>query len=285
MSKWTLHDKPFRHYKVVGPKGKPTWEGKDRQRIVSVTTVLDGDEALPRWAASTALGAAETAARAYFHGVDEALDTSILSFGQLVETTGMMPDAVKDLAGDEGTAAHVYLAQRLRAWSGVESSLLGLPARGLPEVPYGVMVAIDGFLAEHEPEPVIDAQGPRVERIVGDYDTAVAGTYDAQVLMGSDASGWWPEVGDAPTHRIDLKSSRTMQPKFFAQLAEYERLAVGNGEDPSDYLTVLHVDRAGNFQLYSIEVGSAQHKQALQLFDANLAIHRLTPKLAKILKG
>ncbi len=284
MSKWTLHDKPFRHYKVVGPKGKPTWEGKDRQRIVSVTTVLDGDEALPRWAASTALGAAETAARAYFHGVDEALDTSILSFGQLVETTGMMPDAVKDLAGDEGTAAHAYLAQRLRGWSGVEAAL-GVHERSALAyaVPYGVRVAIDAFLAERAPEPVIDEHGPRVERVVGDYDTAVAGTYDAQVEMTGPTlvTGWEA----AYKHRIDLKSSRTMQPKFFAQLAEYERLAVGMGEDPSDYLTVLHVDRAGNYALHSIEVGSAQHKQALQLFDANLAIHRLTPKLAKILKG
>lgn len=277
MSKWSLHNEPHRHYKVVGPKGKPTWNGAGSQRIVSVTTVLDGADALTRWSASTTLGAAETATRLFFDGVDEALDGSILSFGQLVETTGLMPDSVKDRAGAEGTAAHKYLAARLMGGA------RAIAPEGAGDVPYGIRVAIEDFIAEHEPDPIEDEHGLRVERAVGDYDTAVAGTYDAQVLMGSDASGWWPEVGNAPTHRLDLKSSRTMQPKFFAQLAAYEWLASVNGEDPSDYLTVVHVDRAGNYTLHSIEVGSAQHKWALDLFMAYLTIHRNVPKLAKII--
>lgn len=62
-------------------------------------------------------------------------------------------------------------------------------------------------------------------------------------------------------------------------------MAVACGEESSDFLTLLHIDDAGNFKLYSIEVGSTAHKQALDLWHAYLQIKRLTPPLAKLLSS
>lgn len=273
MTEWTLHHEPFRHYKATNAAGKSTWNGANKQRIVSVTTVLDGDDRLVNWAAQTTLGAAEHTARTFFAGVDQALDVSTLSFGQLARTTGLLPDQIKDDAGSEGSAAHIYLAARLQGYAP------GLAA-GSMLTPYGIRQGIEDFMRDYRPEPLQDGRGLRVERVVGDFDRAVAGTYDAQLTLKGPLS-----PGDHWLHRIDLKSSRSMQPKFFAQLAEYERLAVLCGEEPSDFLTVLHVDRAGNARLYPIKVGSRDHKDALALFDAHLAIYRLSPRIAKEVIG
>lgn len=257
-SKWSLHQEPHRHYKVVGPKGKPTWNSNG-QRIVSVTTVLDGDDRLREWAASQALAAGEQVARTFMDG-DAALDGSLLSFGQLAYTVGMMPRQIKEVAGDNGTLLHTYVAHRLRGRS------IGATRLSTPGVPYGLQQAAEEFLGRYEPHAVVDDFGPRVERAVGDEKRAIAGTYDAQVTM--------PAAIGRVIHRIDVKQSRTIQPKHFAQLSEYEREALLNGEHESDYLTVVHMDHAGNVKLYSIEVGSAQHKRALDLFDAHLTVYR-----------
>ncbi len=272
MTEWTLHHEPFRHYKATNAAGKSTWNGANKQRIVSVTTVLDGDDRLVNWAAQTALGAAEHTARTFFTGVDQALDVSTLSFGQLARTTGLLPDQVKDTAGEEGSAAHAYLAARLRGWELVRYAVEHA-------VPYGVMQGIEDFMRRELPLTVEDNLGSRVERVVGDFDRAIAGTYDAQLWLMPESGGLWNDI-----HRIDLKTSKSMQPKFFAQLAEYERLAVLCGEEPSDFLTVLHIDRAGNYKLHSIKVGSDKHKMAQAYFDAHLAIYRLGPKLAKLIE-
>lgn len=264
MPKWSLHQEPHRHYKVVGPKGKPTWT-INGQRIVSVTTVLDGDDRLREWAASQALATGEQVARIFMDG-DAALDGSLLSFGQLAYTTGMMPRQIKEAAGDNGTMLHTYVSHRLRGTD-------PLPAALASGVLYGLQQSAEEFLRLYEPHAVVDDFGPRVERAVGDEKRAVAGTYDAQVTL--------PAAIGRAIHRIDVKQSRTIQPKHFAQLAEYEREALLNGEDESDYLTVVHMDHAGNVKLYSIEVGSAQHKRALDLFDAHLTIYRNDRSLYK----
>lgn len=275
MPKWSLHQEPHRHYKVVGPKGKPTWNSNG-QRIVSVTTVLDGDDTLREWSASQALAAGEQVSRTFMDG-DAALDGSLLSFGQLAYTTGMMPRQIKEAAGDNGTLLHTYVARRLEGLTREQVEY------AYSDVPYGLRQSAEEFLRVYKPYPVVDDFGPRVERAVGDEERAVAGTYDAQVTMNvaSVDRPAWDERFLRPAHRIDVKQSRTIQPKHFAQLAEYEREALLNGENPSDYLTVVHMDHAGNVRLYSIEAGSAQHKRALDLFDAHLTIYRNDRSLYK----
>ena len=123
-----------------------------------------------------------------------------------------------------------------------------------------------------------DESGPRVERCVGDYERAVAGTYDAQMRAGYMARKM-PEG----VHRIDAKSSNTLQPKHFAQVSEYEREAVLQGEEPSDWLTVIQFTPLGEYHPYSIAVGSAEHKLAQSVFDAHLTIHRGLAPLRKLL--
>lgn len=269
---WTLHEEQHRHYKLNGK-----WS-IDGVRIASVTQVLDNSVGqLTGWAASQATAACEQVAVDWF-GAGPALASSLLSFGELAVLQPEWPDNVRDDKADSGNAAHDYLAQRLRCRPRAV-------AAATSNVPYGLRVAIDDFIEQHRPVVLEDAAGTRVERIVGSRERAVAGTYDAQLSISLRSldptdclNGRWGR------HRVDLKQSRTVQPKHFAQLAEYERSAVDSGEESSDYLTILHITPTGTFKLYSIDVGGPEHKLALAMFDACLTIHRATPKLAKVLK-
>lgn len=271
---WTLHETPHRHYKLNGK-----WS-IDGVRITSVTQVLDNSMgALTSWAASQALAASEQVARDWLPGTEAAFARSLLSFGELAALQPEWPDNVRDDKGDSGTAAHHYLAERLNfGYRPADSPY--------PVAPYGLRMAIDKFIEQHRPMPVGDDRGLRVERIVGSRTRAVAGTYDAQLgiyhhhTAGIEAlfSGKWGR------HRVDLKQSNTIQPKHWAQVAAYERDAVECGEEPSDYLSILHITPTGTYKLHSIESRGAPARQALELFDACLAIHRLAPKLAKLTK-
>lgn len=269
---WTLHDEPYRHYKAT-INGKPTWT-IDKRRIASVTTVLGGHDNLAGWAASQALTAAEAAVNGL--GLDEyapgwprtsqcdedgVLLDQPASFAELAYRTGSMPDQVRDIAAARGTEAHTYLAARL----------IGVP-RPYTCLPYGYRAALEEWLREWKPVPVSDERGLRIERAVGDHELAVAGTYDAQVCVGSRV------------HRIDLKSSRTITSKHFAQLAAYERCARACGEGPSDRLTVVQIDGTGHCRTYTIATYSDAHTQALREFDAHLTIYRGSPAVAKLLK-
>jgi hypothetical protein len=248
--------------------GKITWLGANKQRIGSVTDVLDGGaEALLNWAVGNAVAACETAAVRYLDcGVD--LAGSILDFGALAQLTGRMPDTVRDDKAALGTAAHDYLAYRL-----------GCPEPGTAGlVPYGYRCGIDAFIAEHQPVAVRDTRGLRVERAVGDFERAVAGTYDAQVLLEPGERGRARMV-----HRLDLKTCNAVQPKHWAQVAEYEREAVLCGEEPSDYCSILHVTPLGDFALHSIAVGSPDYLLALDTFSSYLQIRRGENRLAKLL--
>lgn len=247
-----LHETPWRHYKIDG-----SWTASGR-RIVSVTTVLSGVDNLTSWAASQAVAAGAEVAERWLGWQHD----SVLSFGEACALTGLMPDDVRDAAAARGTALHRYFG----------AALLAPGAPQYAELPYGYCAAINLFIAREKPAVPYDGGGPRVERAVGDAERAVAGTYDAQVFM-ADAR-----------HRLDLKSSNTVQPKHFAQLAAYERMAVAAGEETSDYLTIVHIDGTGNYALRSIAVGSEEHKTAERMFDAYLHIHRANSELAKVLK-
>lgn len=255
MTAWALHQEPHRHYKVLREdEDKWTWNGRDKTRIASVTTVLDGDmDRLLGWAVAKAFTAFE-AAVGWTPGPDGP------DLGELCQATGLMPDTYRDLKGDIGTAGHAYL----------EAALTGSGAP-VPEadLPYGYRLAIDAFLDETGAEAVYDERGPRVERAVGDEARAVAGTYDACVTM------------DGKQHRIDLKSSSILHPKMLAQLATYEALAVLCGEDRSDHLTVIHIDGLGAWKPWSIPTGGPEEADALAYFDAALALYRLGPKLRR----
>ena len=260
-----LHQDPHRHYKIDGK-----WTA-NKQRVASVTAVLGGSDGLTNWAANQAAIAGETAARRYL-GAGDDLDHSILPWRALVELTGEMPDHVRDAAAARGTAAHHYLAEALEASSGLYG-----PADGA-HVEYGHREAIDAFIDHTGAGAFMDDHGLRVERAVGCPKLAVAGTYDAQVVM--DVSG-----GDcAALHRIDLKSGSSVQPTALAQLAMYERLAVRCGESPSEYLTIVHIDSCGGFKLHTVPVGGRAYNEAIELFHSYLNIYRSAPRLAKLLK-
>ena len=263
---WELHHSPYRHYKRQKDDGKWTWEGKDRQRITSVTDVLDSRESLTGWATARTLIAAERAAVDYL-GAGPMLARSIIDFSTMTQLTGLMPDTIRDDKAELGTAIHGYLAAALKRTPMPE-----------PAPPFGLQEAVEAFLDDTGFTPAHDAHGPRVERAVGSVDLAVAGTYDAQ---GAPAWGSRMQRG---VHRIDAKSSRTVQPKHLAQVAAYEYFARLNGEEPSQYLTIVHLDPLGMWNPYTIEAEGEQYQRALTYFMANLAIHRGTPKLAKLLQ-
>lgn len=271
---WELREPPqykHRHYAVSVDGKKAVWNGADKQRIVSVTTVLDGgQDRLTDWAARQGVAAGEMVARRWL-GADDALDESVLAFGELAALQPEHPHTYRDLKAQQGTALHNYLAASLVDDRREQcSAALGLP--------YGLRAAVDGFCEQWQPSPVCDLRGPRVERAVGDYERAVAGTYDGQVRMERPEGGRYTDV-----HRMDAKSSNMLQPKHFAQVSEYEREAVLGGEEPSDWLTVAHFTPLGEYHVYSIAVGSAEHRIAQGVFDAALTIHRSTPLLAKLL--
>lgn len=248
-----LHQTPFRHYKIDG-----SWTSAG-QRVASVTTVLSGSqENLQNWAVNQT-AAAFTSAIERWYGLDDGSDG--LTWTERAELTNLMPDQVRDAKAAIGTACHTYLADRLLGWSACD------------EAPYGYRAAIDAFLRDMRPTVVTDQHGPCVERAVGDAARVVAGTYDAVVQMY-----------DGPTHRIDLKSSNSLQGKYWAQLAEYERLAVACGETRSDFLTIVHIDGLGNYALHSIPTGGPEEEDALAYFDAALALYRLGPQLGKLAK-
>lgn len=258
---WALHQEPHRHYKTTNDKGKETWTANG-QRIVSVTTVLDGDDSLTAWAANQALSAGEEAVRRFFP--DVSLDVSLHELAHLM---GLMPDQVRDAAGAVGTACHKYLAKRITCLCGVNLTkeliqrLTG--PRLYVDLSYGYQQAVEAMLQMWRPFACWDKRGWQVERAVGDALRAVAGTYDACVLAAGGR------------HRIDLKTSSTLSlPKWFAQLATYERCAVLGGEDRSDFLTVVHIDDCGNWTPHSIATGSKEEADALELFDAYLTIYR-----------
>lgn len=262
---WQLHQSPHRHYKRQKDDGNWTWEGRDRKRIASVTDVLDSKDSLTPWAVARTLIAAERAAVQWL-GAGPVLAKSLLDFPALTELTGLMPDSIRDDKGAIGNAVHSYAA----------GAILGDTPEIVP--PYGYRVALDRFYEDTGVLPVYDKHGPRVERAVGCHKQAVAGTYD---LQGH------PTVPNkklaAGTHRIDVKSSNTVQPKHFAQVASYEALARNVGEEPSDWLSIVHVTPLGLYEVYSIPARGPEADRALGLFHAYLTIHRSTPKLAKLL--
>jgi hypothetical protein len=260
---WALHQEPHRHYKVLREAdGKWVWQNRDKTRIASVTTILDGDmDRLLGWAVGKAFTAFERVAldRGAIDGLDD--------LGELCQATGLMPDTYRDLKGDIGTAGHTWLELRLTGSSAGEHDFTMLP--------YGYRLAIDAFIDETGFRAEVDERGPRIERAVGDEARAVAGTYDAQGRP-TRACALLPGL-----HRIDLKSSNSTHPKMFAQLAEYERDAVLCGEDRSDYLTIIHIDALGNWTPSTIPTGGEAEADARAYFDAALALYRLGPKLRK----
>lgn len=260
MTEWELRHEPHRAYWRQKGDDKWTWNGRDKTRIASVTTVLDGDiDWLLSWAVGKALVAAESVYNA-------AMPYDPDDFLEVVQATGLMPDTYRDLKGDIGTAGHAYLEWRLTA------------AAELPlDLPYGYRLAIDTFLDETGFQAYVDARGPRVERAVGDESRAVAGTYDA---AGSPTKAGPLHPG---VHRIDLKSSNALQPKMLAQLACYERLAVLCGEERSDWLTIVHIDALGNWTPTQISTGGPEEQAALDYFDAALTLYRRAPDLRKLL--
>ncbi len=262
MSAWQLHYEPHRHYKVLREdEDKWVWQNRDKTRIASVTTVLDGDmNRLLGWA----VGKAFTAFEAVYGATNPSFD-----LGAACQATGLMPDTYRDLKGDIGTAGHAYLAAVLAGCA--------VPMGPYDGLPYGYRLAIDAFLDDTAATPVHDERGPCIERAVGDEVTAVAGTYDAVVTVPAGGRGGLA----AGVHRIDLKSSNSLHPKQMAQLAEYERLAVLCGEDRSDHLTVVHIDGLGAWKPWSIPTDSAAEAAALAYFDAALSIYRLGPRLRK----
>lgn len=267
-SRWALHQSPHRHYRHLRDDGKWSWESRDRTRIASVTAVLDGDiDWLLSWAVGKALVAAEAAC--YGPWAAECED-----FAEACDATGLMPNTYRDLKGAIGTAGHAWLEARLGGYVGDY-----YPGATEPELPYGYRLAIDAFLNETGFRCAHDDRGPRVERAVGDEVRAVAGTYDAQ---GSPTKAGPLHPG---VHRIDLKSSNTLQPKMAAQVAEYERLAVLCGEELSDYLTIVHIDALGNWTPTSIPTGGPEEAAALSVFDAALTTYRAAPQLRKLLSS
>lgn len=273
---FTLHQSPHRHYRVSRDGGKPNWNGADKRRIVSVTSALDGgQDRLTNWAAKQGVAAGEMVARRWL-GADDVLDNrSVLAFSEMAALMPEHPHTYRDHKAALGTALHEYLAHRLAREAGFSAWKRPAPMPG--GFPFGLRAAVDGFLDEERPIVVCDRYGPRVERAVGDYERAVAGTYDGQVI----ASGTRRLA--AGLHRIDAKSSNMLQPKHWAQTAEYEREAVLCGEEPSAWLTILHFTPMGDCFPYSIATGSPEHRMAQGVFDAALTIHRSTPQLAKLL--
>ncbi len=268
MPAWELRQEPHRAYwrTKEGEPDKWTWNGRDKVRIASVTTVLDGDmDRLLDWAVGKAFTAFEHVLNA--HGGVFGEDNRDL--GELCQATGLMPDTYRDLKGDIGTAGHAYLAAVLAGCA--------VPMGPYDGLPYGYRLAIDAFLDDTAATPVHDERGPCIERAVGDEVTAVAGTYDAVVTVPAGGRGGLA----AGVHRIDLKSSNSLHPKQMAQLAEYERLAVLCGEDRSDHLTIIHIDGLGNWKPWSIPTGGPEEQSALAYFDAALALYRLGPRLRK----
>lgn len=267
---WQLHHEPHRHYKRQKDDGKWTWEGRDRARIASVTDVLDAKDSLVGWAVNNTLVAAERAAVQWLDAAP-ALARSVVDFAGLTQLTGLMPDTIRDDKGEIGTLVHGYLADKLL----VEAGMLSVP-QVISPVPYGFRAAVDRFLAATGFAATADEHGPRVERAVGSYRLAVAGTYDAQ---GTALRELEPGV-----HRLDAKSSNTVQPKHFAQVAAYEELAKEAGEDPSDHLTIIHLSPLGTWTPYTIPAQGADARRALDMFHAYLTIHRSAPKLGKLLR-
>ncbi len=271
MIRWALHQEPHRHYKHLGDNGKWSWNGYDKRRIASVTQVLDGEQdRLTQWATGQALVAGERVATTWL-GAAPCLSASVLSFSQLAALTGVMPNDVRDAKARSGTLMHTYAAARL---SGSDTAVEHLP--------YGLKTAIDAFMRDSGACAVIDSHGPRVERAVGDSSLAVAGTYDAQISVLAPSSHAEPRLQPG-RHRLDFKQSRTLQPKMLAQVAGYEALARVCGEEPSDYLTLVHLDPTGDYRTYSIRCGDQDHACALHAFHAAVDMYRYLPRLAKLL--
>lgn len=276
---WTLRQPPeygHRHYAVSVNGAKPVWNGAGKRRIVSVTKVLDGDAgSLLGWATSHAVYAAEQTMQTWF-GVSAAYEaSSVLSFGELCKLSGLMPDDIRDAKGATGTALHEYAAAWLKGEDCTVEQLAALP--------YGLRCAVDAFHGDHDPRPLYDVHGPRVERAVGDYRRAVAGTYDAQVRLWTGQGAAEHLIGQRPIHRIDYKQSNSVRGSMFAQLAAYERMARGCGEQRSHFLTVVHCDDCGNFKLHTIPAAGEPYKLALSVFDAALTLYRGNPQLGKLL--
>lgn len=243
MPEWTLHEEPHRHYKCDG-----SWNGAAKQRIASVTQVLDGDNALVNWATGQTLVAAQWVVDEFYAPAVQLPDWT---FAELAHLSGLMPDQIRDAKGASGTAIHQYFYAKMTG------------AAVLPDAPYGLRQAVDGWLADARPECI------EAESIVGCRRRAIAGTFDALVEL------------DDGVHLLDLKQSNSLHPKHFAQLAAY--LSMRTTLPAVKYLSLLHIDDCGNHRLRSIAVGSPAHLAADAYFDGALAQHRTAKVLKKVL--
>lgn len=264
---WELRQKPHRAYWTSADGGKLSWNGADKQRIVSVTRVLDGgQDSLTQWAAATMLGACEDAALKFLD-CQRHLGDSLLNFAQLVDCAGRTPNQIRDAKGRSGDAAHGLFAHMLLGDDG--------PIGSFETPPYGLRVALLDFMSEQQPRVRFDEAGPQVERAVGDYGRAVAGTYDAVLSVT-------PDVKELSYGRWDLKQSRSLHGKHFAQLAAYERCAVLSGEAPCDYLALLHITPEGTYRVVSIPTDGPDAEMALSFFDAALYRYRHESRLDQL---
>ena len=53
---------------------------------------------------------------------------------------------------------------------------------------------------------------------------------------------------------------------------------------PSEFLTIVHVDRCGLYRLHTIAVGSSEHDQALHYFYGALSQRKAGAALGKLLR-
>lgn len=149
----TLHQEPFRHYKVNG-----SWNiGK--RRIAGVTTVL-GDQAdfLSKWAAGQAYLAA-----AQFGAPREVAD--------LAYERGLGPDAIRDAGGRRGDAAHLVFAALCRGDAP--------PLELVTELTWPYVKALTDCVSE------LSLHDGDSEVAVASWRHAYAGTYD-RFEYGSD---------------------------------------------------------------------------------------------------
>lgn len=250
---WSFHEKPHRHYELLGERSVPNVDGimvgdgttPDTIEILSVTQalgILDKSAPLQYYAARMTTEGACALLRRYGleRGSDGILPTEV-DLEDLVMIAedpkyltkqlyryGLMFSQKTDSAAKRGTAIHTVLEHWIDR--GIVPNLDAYDKSW-----QGYVRALAAFLMSARPTFL------ESEMIVGSPALGVAGARDTVLVLRD------PKRGRA---LIDLKTSKGVYPSsHFRQLTAYDRLGVECGEEPTDSQGILRVGPDGSWEI------------------------------------
>lgn len=225
--------------------GSTEKKGRRMASASSLGNPFQGDTSgLTSWSAREDRSA--TAEVFAMQGAGDWLDTGAAIDAELIKFD-LGHSATLRRAGERGTATHSVL-EALTTGEDVKVDHLS-------EKPAGHAAAVLDWWAVRQPEPIL------CEQIIVDADAGIVGRFDLLCMI------------DGAPVLLDLKTSNTLQPKHFIQVAAYMRGIEVSGYEPvPESGLILHTTAAGEWREITVERNDARVFAAVWIESERRAI-------------